>query len=78
MGCDLGDGVDISPENNMEIVPNMVLTLQPSVESSTNSLLYGNTYLTREHGDPINLTGKYMDSPFFDDLCSIIRRDRSY
>ena len=73
MGCDLGDGIDISPENEMEILPNMVLTLQPSVESSTNSLLYGNTYLTKENGDPVNLTGKYMDTPFFDDLRSIIK-----
>ena len=73
MGCDLGDGVDISPENDMEIVPNMVLTLQPSVESSTNSLLYGNTFLTKEYGDPINLTGKYMDTPFLDDLRGIIK-----
>ena len=73
MGCDLGDGVDICPENEMEIVPNMVLTLQPSVESDTNSLLYGNTFLTKEYGGPINLTGKYMDTPFLDDLRGIIK-----
>ena len=73
MGCDLGDGVDISPENTMEIVPNMVLTLQPSVESKTNSLIYGNTFLTSDNGDAINLTGKYMDSPYYDDLICKIR-----
>lgn len=74
MGCDLGDGVDISPENDMLIVPNMVLTLQPSVNSDTNSLLYGNTFLSTEHGEAINLTGKYMDSPFFEDLHNEITR----
>ena len=68
MGADLGDGVDISPENTMEIVPNMALTLQPSVEGKENSLLYGNTFLTTETGDAINLTGKYMNSPYLDDL----------
>jgi len=70
MGSDLGDGVDIAPENTMEIVPNMVLTLQPSVESKTNSLLYGNTFLTAENGDAVNLTGKYMESPYYEDLFS--------
>lgn len=68
MGCDLGDGVDIGPDNQMEIVPNMVLTLQPSINSDTNSILYGNTFLSTENGDPINLTGKYMDSPYYEDL----------
>ncbi len=68
MGCDLGDGVDISPENEMEIVPNMVLTLQPSINSDTNSILFGNTFLSTENGDPICLTGKYMDSPYYEDL----------
>ena len=68
MGCDLGDGVDISPENTMEIVPNMVLTLQPSVEGEINTLLYGNTFLTSENGDALNMTGKYMNSPYLDDL----------
>ena len=71
MGCDLGDGVDIGPNNNMEIVPNMVLTLQPSVESATNSLLYGNTFLSTESGDPVNLTGKHMETPFYEDLCGL-------
>ena len=68
MGCDLGDGVDIGPNNTMEIVPNMVLTLQPSVESPKSCLLYGNTFLARENGDALNFTGKYMNSPFYEDL----------
>ena len=72
MGCDLGDDVVIGAEIKMEIEPNMVLTLQPSVESPTNSLLYGNTFLSVENGDPINLTGKYMDSPYYEDLYDII------
>lgn len=72
MGCDLGDGVDICPGNDMPIVPNMVLTLQPSIESDTNSLLYGNTFLSTESGEPINMTGKYMESPYYEDLYSQI------
>ena len=71
MGSDLGDGVDIGPENDMPIVPNMVLTLQPSVESSTNSLLYGNTFLSMEKGAAFNLTGKHMDTPYFDELLKL-------
>jgi len=72
MGADLGDGVDIGPESTMVIVPNMVLTLQPSINSATNSLLYGNTFLTVENGETINLTGKYIDTPYVDDLREII------
>ena len=72
MGADLGDGVDIGPENNMIIVPNMVLTLQPSIDSDTNSILYGNTFLSRETGEAINLTGKYMDTPYYEDLYNMI------
>lgn len=68
MGCDLGDGIDILPNNEMEIVPNMILVIQPSVDSATNSILYGNTILTREDGDAINLTDVYMDSPYYEDL----------
>lgn len=68
MGSDLGDGLDIVPDNDMPIVPNMILVVQPSVESATNSTLYGNTFLTVENGDPINITGKYLDTPYYDDL----------
>ncbi len=68
MGCDLGDGVDILPTNEMEIIPNMVLVIQPSVDSATNSILYGNTFLTREDGDAVILSDAYMDSPYYEDL----------
>lgn len=68
MGCDLGDGIDIMPDNEMVIIPNMILVVQPSVDSPTNGVLYGNTFLTREGGDAINLTNVYMDSPYYEDI----------
>lgn len=67
MGPDLGDAVDIGSSNRMEIVPNMVITLHPSIVSEADGLLYGNTFLTTE-GDPINLTDYYNTSPFLEDL----------
>lgn len=67
MGPDLGDAVDIGVSNRMEIVPNMVITLHPSIVSETDGLLYGNTFLTTQ-GDPINLTDYYNASPFLEDL----------
>lgn len=67
MGPDLGDAVDIGSSNRMEIVPNMVITLHPSIVSEADGLLYGNTFLTTEE-DPINLTDYYNTSPFLEDL----------
>ena len=67
MGPDLGDAVDIGSSNHMEIVPNMVVTLHPSIVSDSDGLLYGNTFLTTE-SDPICLTPDYNDSPFLEDL----------
>lgn len=67
MGADLGDGVDIGNSNKMVIVPNMVLTFHPNVVSKTEGLLYSDTYMATEK-DAVNLTGKYTDSPFYDDL----------
>ena len=67
MGPDLGDAVDIGSSNQMKIVPNMVITLHPSIVSETDGLLYGNTFLTTE-GAPINLTDYYNASPFLEDL----------
>ena len=71
MGVDLGDGIDIGRPNKMQIVPNMVVTLHPSVQGETDGLLYGNTYLSTK-GDAIPLTGKYQESPYFDYFKSVI------
>ena len=72
MGADLGDGVDIGVSNKMEIVPGMILTLHPSVQSDTDGLLYGNTWVATE-GAAINLTDKYTDSPYLEDLRQLIK-----
>lgn len=74
MGPDLGDAVDIGVSNRMEIVPNMVITLHPSIVSETDGLLYGNTFLTTQ-GAPINLTDYYNTSPFLEDLLREIGMD---
>ena len=72
MGADLGDGVDVGVSNRMEIVPNMILTLHPSVQSDTDGLLYGNTWLATE-GKPENLTPDYADCCFIDELKALIQ-----
>ena len=69
MGPDLGDAVDIGASNTMEIVPNMIITLHPSIVSETDGLLYGNTFLTTD-SDPICLTPYFLDSPFLEDILS--------
>lgn len=72
MGADLGDGVDIGVSNTMEIVPNMILTLHPSVQSDRDGLLYGNTWVATE-GKPENLTPDYADCCHIDELCALIQ-----
>lgn len=67
MGPDLGDAVDFGSGNTMEIVPNMIITLHPSITSAYDGLLYGNTFLTTE-GDPIKLTDWFNGSPVLADL----------
>ena len=67
MGPDLGDNIDIGASVKMKLVPNMVMTLHPSIVSDTDGLLYGNTFLTTE-GDPINLTDYFNTSPFLEDM----------
>lgn len=67
MGPDLGDAVDVGASNTMEIVPNMIFTLHPSIVSPTDGLLYGNTFLTTEDA-PICLTPYFLDSPFLEDI----------
>jgi len=72
MGVDLGDGIDLGRPNEMPIVPNMVLTLHPSVQGKTDGLLYGNTYISTT-GDAISLTAKYEESPYIDYFRSVIK-----
>ena len=67
MGADLGDGIDIGMPNKMELKPNMVLTLHPSVVGQNDGLLYGNTYVVTENGF-VNLTDAYTESCYLDDL----------
>ena len=71
MGADLGDGVDIGTSNKMEIVPNMILTLHPSVMSDEDGLLYGNTWMATD-GAAVCLTPQYADVPYLEDLRELI------
>lgn len=67
MGADLGDGIDIGQSNKMELKPNMILTLHPSVVGKTDGLLYGNTYAVTEQGAR-NLTEAYTGNCYLEDL----------
>jgi len=67
MGADLGDGIDIGAPNKMELKPNMILTLHPSVVGRSDGLLYGNTYAVTETGVQ-NLTDAYTGSSYLEDL----------
>ena len=72
MGADLGDCVDIGTSNKMEIVPNMILTLHPSVMSDEDGLLYGNTWMSTD-GAPICLTPEYANVHFLEELKELIQ-----
>ena len=72
MGHDLGDGVDIGNMNEMEIVPNLVLTLHPSVLSETDGFLYGNTWRATPGGAEL-LTPQYRDTCDLDELKEQVR-----
>ena len=72
MGADLGDGVDIGTSNKMEIVPNMILALHPSVMSDEDGLLYGNTWMATD-GAAVCLTPQYADVPYLEDLRELIK-----
>jgi len=73
MGIDLGDGYNIGEPNKMEIVPNMILTFHPSLlNKDGEGVLYADTYVSTE-GAPINLTNKYTDSPYLEDLRQLIK-----
>lgn len=67
MGVDLGDAVDLGRSNTMEIVPNMVLTIHPSVVGDGDGLLYGNTWISTE-GTPECLTPGFEDCIYLDEL----------
>ena len=73
MGIDLGDGHNIGMPNKMEIVPNMILTFHPSLlNRDGEGVLYADTYASTE-GAAVNLTDKYTDSPYLEDLRKLIK-----
>lgn len=73
MGIDLGDGVNIGVPNHMPIVPNMILTLHPSVIGKSDGLLYGNTWMSTADGDAVCMTPEYKDIHFYDELKALIK-----
>ncbi len=72
MGHDLGDGVDIGNMNEMEIVPNMILTLHPSVLSDKDGFLFGNTWRATPQGAEL-LTPQYYDVHDIGELKELVR-----
>ena len=67
MGADLGDGMPITSECQVEIRENMVFTLHPNVVSGEKGIFYGDTYLVTSNG-AINLTAAYNESPYLEDM----------
>ena len=72
MGHDLGDGVDIGNMNEMEIVPNMILTLHPSVLSDKDGFLFGNTWRATPNGAEL-LTPQYYNVHNISELKELVR-----
>ena len=72
MGHDLGDGVDIGNKNEMEIVPNMILTLHPSVLSDKDGFLFGDTWRATPNGAEL-LSPAYHDVHEFEELKELVR-----
>lgn len=72
MGHDLGDGVDIGNMNEMEIVPNLILTLHPSVLSDSDGFLFGNTWRATPDGAEL-LTPQYRDVCELEELKELVR-----
>ena len=72
MGHDLGDGGDIGNMNDMEIVPNMILTLHPSVLSDKDGFLFGNTWRATPNGAEL-LTPQYYNEYEIDELKELVR-----
>lgn len=72
MGIDLGDGISIGRSVKMEIKPNMILTMHPSVLKNGNGVLYSDTFVSTE-GEAINMTEKYTGSPYYEDLIGMVK-----
>lgn len=72
MGHDLGDGVGIGNMNEMEIVPNLILTLHPSVLSDKDGFLFGNTWRATPNGAEL-LTPQYYNVHDIDELKELVR-----
>ncbi len=72
MGHDLGDGVDIGNMNEMEIVPNMILTLHPSVLSDSDGFLFGDTWRADPKGAEL-LTPQYYNEHELAELKELVR-----
>ncbi len=72
MGIDLGDGISIARNCKLEVKPNMILTMHPSVINDTDGVLYADTFMSTE-GAAVNLTEKYTGTPFYEDLIQIIK-----
>ncbi len=72
MGIDLGDGISIGRSVKMEIKPNMILTLHPSILRNGNGVLYSDTFVSTE-GEAVNMTEKYTGSPYYEDLIKEIK-----
>lgn len=73
MGIDLGDGYNIGEENQMEIVPNMILTFHPSLlNQNGEGVLYADTYASTG-GDAVCLTDRYTDTPYLSDLQKLVQ-----
>jgi Xaa-Pro aminopeptidase len=72
MGIDLGDGYFIGNTVKMEIKPNMILTMHPSILKDGDGVLYSDTFVSTK-GEAINLTGKYTGSPYYEDLIEMVK-----
>lgn len=72
MGIDLGDGISLGRSVKLEIKPNMILTMHPSVLKNGNGVLYSDTFVSTQ-GEAVNMTGKYTDSPYYEDLIGLIQ-----
>ena len=72
MGIDLGDGISIGNTVKMEIKPNMILTMHPSILKDGDGVLYADTFASTE-GEAVNLTDKYTGSPYYEDLVKLVK-----
>lgn len=73
MGIDLGDGISIGRSVKMEIKPNMILTMHPSIIRNGDGVLYSDTFVSTE-GEAINMTEKNTGTPYYEDLLPLIKK----